>query len=88
MSEEEFGLSSHGPIRLPCDSALMNYIVLLVQRGVARDLERALLNTIDSATYCCYSSHKSFCHGHYEQYVYSFVPFKDQILVSFSQRKV
>nr|AMQ09541.1 small auxin up regulated protein [Boehmeria nivea] len=81
MSEEEFGLSTKGPIRLPCDSALMNYIVLLVQRGVARDLEKALLNTIDSAT-SCYSSSKSFYHGLCEQYVYSSVASQDQFLVA------
>ncbi|KAL5562417.1 hypothetical protein UlMin_032164 [Ulmus minor] len=31
MSAEEFGLSRAGPITLPCDSVLMNYIVLLLQ---------------------------------------------------------
>lgn len=33
MSEEEFGLSSKGPITLPCDAVFMNYVVLLIQRG-------------------------------------------------------
>ncbi|MBA0849483.1 hypothetical protein Goshw_016582 [Gossypium schwendimanii] len=28
MSEEEFGLSSDGPITFPCDSVIMSYIVL------------------------------------------------------------
>lgn len=57
-SEEEFGISSDGPITLPCDSVFMNYIVLLIQRGAAKDLEKALLNSI--ATKCCSSI--SSCH--------------------------
>ncbi|MBA0823887.1 hypothetical protein Goarm_020582, partial [Gossypium armourianum] len=51
MSEEEFGLPSDGPITLPCDSVVMNYIVSIVKRGLAKDLEKALLNFI--TTYSC-----------------------------------
>ncbi|XP_022749216.1 auxin-responsive protein SAUR68-like [Durio zibethinus] len=61
MSEEEFGLSSDGPITLPCDSVFMSYIVLLVQRGLAKDLENAVLNSI--AGYGCSSSYSTFFHG-------------------------
>jgi hypothetical protein len=46
MFEEEFGLSSEGSIRLPCDAVFMNYMVLLMERGAAKDLEKALLNSI------------------------------------------
>ncbi|XVE48780.1 hypothetical protein DITRI_Ditri01bG0030100 [Diplodiscus trichospermus] len=46
MSEEEFGLPSDGPITLPCDSVVMNYIVSIVKRGLAKDLESAVLNSI------------------------------------------
>ncbi|XVF44710.1 hypothetical protein PTKIN_Ptkin02bG0146000 [Pterospermum kingtungense] len=48
MFEEEFGLPTDGPIRLPCDSVFMNYIVSLVKRGLAKDLERAMLDSITS----------------------------------------
>ncbi|MBA0550851.1 hypothetical protein Golob_021763, partial [Gossypium lobatum] len=41
MSEEEFGLPSDGLITLLCDSVVMNYIVSLVKRGLAKDMERA-----------------------------------------------
>lgn len=58
MSEEEFGLSSEGPIRLPCDAVFMNYMVLLMEQGAAKDLEKALLNSI--ATSRC----SSFQEGH------------------------
>lgn len=51
MSEEEFGISSGGPITLPCDSSLMSYIVSLFQQGVDKDLEKALLNFISPS--CC-----------------------------------
>ncbi|XP_022764304.1 auxin-responsive protein SAUR64-like [Durio zibethinus] len=65
MSEEEFGLSSDGPITLPCGSVIMSYIVLLVQRGLAKDLEKAVLNSI-SGHRC--SSYSSFFHkGHADQ---------------------
>ncbi|KAK4360018.1 hypothetical protein RND71_022247 [Anisodus tanguticus] len=44
MSEEEFGLTSGGPITLPCDSAFMDYVVSLIKKGVAAaDLHKALL---------------------------------------------
>ncbi|GMY05335.1 auxin-responsive protein SAUR68-like [Fagus crenata] len=59
-SEEVFGISSGGPITLPCDAAFMNYIILLIQRGAAKDLEKALLNSI--ATKCCSIS---ACHQEY-----------------------
>ncbi|KAK4369760.1 hypothetical protein RND71_009235 [Anisodus tanguticus] len=49
MSEEEFGLPSDGPITLPCDAVFMNYIISLISRGVAADLQNALLVSVASA---------------------------------------
>ena len=46
MSEEEFGIQSEGPIILPCDSVFMEYVISFIQRGVAKDLERALIMSI------------------------------------------
>ncbi|KAK3412793.1 hypothetical protein EUGRSUZ_I01486 [Eucalyptus grandis] len=46
MPEDEFGLSSDGPIIMPCDAAVMEYMVSLVQQDVAKELEKALLNSI------------------------------------------
>ncbi|PRQ50327.1 putative small auxin-up RNA [Rosa chinensis] len=46
IAEEEFGIPSDGPIVVPCDSLLMNYIVSLVQLGMSSDLEKAILNSI------------------------------------------
>ena len=48
LSKEEFGLPSDGPITLPCDSVFMEYVILLIQRGVAINLEKALLATVSS----------------------------------------
>ncbi|KAF8020530.1 hypothetical protein BT93_G1068 [Corymbia citriodora subsp. variegata] len=46
MSEEKFDLSRDGPITVPCDAASMEYIVMLIQRHIATDIEKALLNSI------------------------------------------
>ncbi|KAF3649727.1 Auxin-responsive protein SAUR66 [Capsicum annuum] len=55
ISEEEFGLSSAGPITLHCDSSFMNYIISLIKKGVAAgDLHNALLLSIPSC--CCLTS--------------------------------
>ena len=60
MSEEEFGLSSDGPIRLPCDAVFMEYVIKLIRRGVAKDLEKALLKSIETSL--CYSLPASSLH--------------------------
>ncbi|OMO91981.1 Auxin responsive SAUR protein [Corchorus olitorius] len=57
MSEEEFGLQANGPLTLPCDSLVMNYILSLMKRGLAKDLEKAVLNTVSS---CRCSSNITF----------------------------
>ncbi|KAK4721960.1 hypothetical protein R3W88_012193 [Solanum pinnatisectum] len=55
ISKEEFGLLSGGPITLPCDSAFMNYVILLIKKGItAGDLHKALLLSIPSS--CCSTS--------------------------------
>ncbi|KAK2665670.1 hypothetical protein Ddye_004244 [Dipteronia dyeriana] len=48
MSKEEFGLPSNGPITLPCDAALMEYAVSLIQ-GCVRHLQEALVVSISSS---------------------------------------
>ncbi|KAH0693619.1 auxin-responsive protein SAUR68-like [Solanum tuberosum] len=59
MSEEEFGLSSGGPITLPCDSAFMDYIISLIKKGIAAgDLHKALLLSIPSSSCSTSSLHQ------------------------------
>jgi len=48
LAEEEFGLTSDGPITLPCDATFMEYAIILIQQNVAKDIEKAFLVTIAS----------------------------------------
>ncbi|KAJ9152426.1 hypothetical protein P3X46_025993 [Hevea brasiliensis] len=61
MSEEVFGLPSEGPIKLPCDAVFMGYTVSLIQKGLGKDIEKALLTSKD--TTCC-STSAGFPQGH------------------------
>ncbi|XP_034681889.1 auxin-responsive protein SAUR67-like [Vitis riparia] len=63
MSEEEFGLPSNGPITLPYDSVFMEYIIPLIQRGMAKDIEKALLFSI-ATSHCSLSSSHQGQMGH------------------------
>ncbi|EOA38669.1 hypothetical protein CARUB_v10010606mg [Capsella rubella] len=49
ISEEEFGLSTGGPITLPFDSVFLEYLIKLIQRRIDGDTEKALLMSISSA---------------------------------------
>ncbi|XP_021773018.1 auxin-responsive protein SAUR67-like [Chenopodium quinoa] len=48
MAEEEFGLSSDGPITLPCDSIFMEHAISILQRQGNEDLEKALILSLVS----------------------------------------
>ncbi|KAK6921304.1 LOW QUALITY PROTEIN: Small auxin-up RNA [Dillenia turbinata] len=50
MSEEEFGLPSNGPITLPCDAVFMEYILLIIRRGISKDLAKALVSSVTSCS--------------------------------------
>ncbi|XP_074314607.1 auxin-responsive protein SAUR64-like [Silene latifolia] len=43
MAEEEFGLTSDGPIILPCDSTFMEYAISMVQRHMTEDFQKAFI---------------------------------------------
>ncbi|KAJ6371951.1 hypothetical protein OIU77_002297 [Salix suchowensis] len=49
LAEEEFGLPSNGPLTLPCDAELIEYVVGLIKQGITRDLEKAILVFIASS---------------------------------------
>ncbi|KAH7833909.1 hypothetical protein Vadar_010963 [Vaccinium darrowii] len=51
ISEEEFGLPRDGPIMLPCGAVFVDYIMSLMTRGLAQDVEQSLLFSINSS--CC-----------------------------------
>ncbi|XP_021848517.1 auxin-responsive protein SAUR66-like [Spinacia oleracea] len=61
IAEEEFGLTSSGPITLPCDSSFMEYAISMIQRRVAEDLEKALIMSLASCRYF------SVSHEHQDQ---------------------
>ncbi|XP_010478311.1 PREDICTED: auxin-responsive protein SAUR61-like [Camelina sativa] len=49
ISEEEFGLSTDGPITLPFHSGFLEYLIKLIKRRMDGDTEKALLMSISSA---------------------------------------
>ncbi|XP_048493120.1 auxin-responsive protein SAUR64-like [Beta vulgaris subsp. vulgaris] len=61
IAEEEFGITSSGPITLPYDSKFMEYVISMIQRHVNEDLEKALIMSLAS---CRYSS---LSHEHQER---------------------
>ncbi|KAL9238448.1 hypothetical protein vseg_012866 [Gypsophila vaccaria] len=57
MAEEEFGLTTDGPITLPCDSVLMEHAISVLDRHVTEDLQKAFILSFaecrtSSATSC------------------------------------
>ncbi|XP_072980041.1 auxin-responsive protein SAUR68-like [Typha angustifolia] len=46
MSKEEFGLPGDGPITLPCDAVLLEYVMSLLRRRLSKEMELALLSSI------------------------------------------
>ncbi|XP_057500233.1 auxin-responsive protein SAUR67-like [Actinidia eriantha] len=49
LSEEEFGLPSDGPITLPVDAVFMDYVVSLIQRHTTKEIQNALLMSIENS---------------------------------------
>ncbi|XBI37921.1 hypothetical protein VPH35_123109 [Triticum aestivum] len=46
MSQGECGFTNDGRITLPCDTAVMEYVMCLLRREASKDVERALLSFI------------------------------------------
>ncbi|KAM3277327.1 hypothetical protein ACQJBY_045279 [Aegilops geniculata] len=46
MSREEFGFASDGKITLPCDAAVMEYVMCLLRRNASAEVEKALLSSM------------------------------------------
>ncbi|GAB2219515.1 hypothetical protein Droror1_Dr00007151 [Drosera rotundifolia] len=44
--EEEFGLARNGPITLPCDGILMEYVLSLIGRSMSENLQKQLSASI------------------------------------------
>ncbi|XP_077246770.1 SAUR-like auxin-responsive protein family [Tasmannia lanceolata] len=56
MAEEEFGSMVHGPLKVPCEEKLMDYIVSLLKRNPPDEVHKALV----SITTCKGGSISSF----------------------------
>ncbi|KAK8625299.1 hypothetical protein V6N13_090173 [Hibiscus sabdariffa] len=52
VAEEEFGLASNEHITLPCDAALMEYIIGLIKRKASKDVEKALIMSVIVRVHC------------------------------------
>ncbi|GAA0142708.1 hypothetical protein LIER_03544 [Lithospermum erythrorhizon] len=58
MSEEEFGLPSEGPIILSVDGKILEYIIGMIQRGLAGDIQKALLMSVAITSCSLPSAHQ------------------------------
>lgn len=56
LGEEEFGMTSSGPLTLPCDADLMEYMISLIRRPLTKEVEEALIMSVVSGR-CSSSSH-------------------------------
>jgi hypothetical protein len=46
MSQDELGFTSDVRITLPCDAAVMEYVMCLLKRNASEKVERAFLSSI------------------------------------------
>ncbi|KAL5706245.1 hypothetical protein ACHQM5_024443 [Ranunculus cassubicifolius] len=44
MSQEEFGCAIDGPLQVPCEEEMMEYIVTLLRKNPTLEVEKALLS--------------------------------------------
>ncbi|OMP02999.1 Auxin responsive SAUR protein [Corchorus capsularis] len=42
MAEEEFGSANHGPLQIPCEEELMDYILSLLRKNNSENADKAL----------------------------------------------
>ncbi|KAL6844639.1 hypothetical protein ACP4OV_025298 [Aristida adscensionis] len=46
MSEDEFGFTSEARITVPCEAAVMEYVMRLLRRKPSEEVERAVLSSV------------------------------------------
>ncbi|XP_068645223.1 auxin-responsive protein SAUR64-like [Aristolochia californica] len=69
ISEEEYGLTSNSPLRLPCNSVLMEAILRLLTQRVSKETEKAVILSISSCRHSSalhfegFSDHQRLVHG-------------------------
>ncbi|PNT65069.1 auxin-responsive protein SAUR36 [Brachypodium distachyon] len=52
MSHDEFGFASDGRITLPCDAAVMEYVMCLLGRDAPEEVKRAFLSSVVRPCHC------------------------------------
>ncbi|KAL9238454.1 hypothetical protein vseg_012872 [Gypsophila vaccaria] len=57
VAEDEFGITSDGPITLPFDSRLVEYAISILERHVTEDLQKAFILSVTE----CRSSSTTLC---------------------------
>ena len=57
MAEEEFGTANHGPLQVPCEEELMDYILSVLRKNPSENADKALASM---TTTCKGSSISSF----------------------------
>ena len=55
MSKEEFEITNDGRITLPCDAAVVKYVMCLLRRNASEEVEKAFLSSV--AMPCQHSSY-------------------------------
>ncbi|KAK1592573.1 hypothetical protein Q3G72_027278 [Acer saccharum] len=63
ITQEEYGLPSHGAITVPCDSTMFEYVVPLVGKWIPEELEKTLLTSIATCHQLASSQLISFFHN-------------------------
>lgn len=56
VAEDEYGLQTDGPIRLPFEATFIKYMIFLIERSVCNGIEKALLMSIITPEKCLLSS--------------------------------
>ncbi|KAL4186533.1 hypothetical protein AMTRI_Chr09g14550 [Amborella trichopoda] len=54
MAEEEFGFTGCGPLRVPCEAIVMEYIVSLLSKNVSKVLEKASFSMASCRAYLAF----------------------------------
>ncbi|KAI3515217.1 hypothetical protein L1887_14006 [Cichorium endivia] len=63
VAEDEYGLQTDGPIRIPFKATFMKYIISLIERCVCNDIEKELLKSIIASESCLLNSDFQLEHG-------------------------
>ena len=46
LAEDEYGLPSNGPLILPCEAVILEYVISLMRQNVRKEVEKALMLSI------------------------------------------